>query len=241
MRWTTLLICQKRNDSPLIRGKGGLRPLSRWVDLLTDRVRFHVKHSEIWVRCANWAGFDLDTAARDRLEIYESWLGTEAIAAGGLGPAEKDRLHDRHIGDSLLFAGGLVAIPDQVLDIGSGAGLPGIPLAIMMGNHHFTLLDRSGRRVDLLRRVTRILELENVIVEQGEIYDRSRQETAVVSRATIPPDQARALFKSLLLPGGVAVLGGSWTQPPDHDGWDVLEIPATVLDHRIWLLIMRQT
>ncbi len=209
--------------------------------LKTDKVRFHVKHSEVWARCAAWAGIQLDSEANARLEVYEQWLATEAIDAGGLGPRERDRVHDRHIGDSLLFAGGLDPNPENVLDVGSGVGLPGIPLAIAMGGTSFTLLDRSGRRVDLLRRVTRILELENVTVEQGEIKARSRQEAAIVSRATLPPNQARALFSHMLRPHGVAVLGGSWTQPPVDEGWTVIEIPPTVLDHRIWLLMMRQT
>jgi 16S rRNA (guanine527-N7)-methyltransferase len=186
-------------------------------------------------------GVDLDPTAIERLTIYEHWLGNEAIPAGGLGPGERHRLHDRHIGDSLLFAAGFEMIPDGVLDLGSGVGLPGIPLAIMLGDTKFTLVDRSGRRVDLIRRATRILELENVTVEHGEIRDRTEQVMALVSRATMPPDSAREIFSTLLLPGGTAVLGGSWTKPPEHEGWIRVEIPPRVLDHRIWLLIMRQT
>jgi 16S rRNA (guanine527-N7)-methyltransferase len=179
--------------------------------------------------------------ALDRLAIYERWLGNEAIAAGGLGPGELHRLHDRHVGDSLLFAVGLDPTPAHVLDLGSGVGLPGIPLAILLGATRFTLLDRSRRRVDLMRRAVRILELENVTVEQGEIEDWPDLEMAVVSRATLPPDRASALISPLLQPGGVAVLGGSWAQRPDHPGWVTREIPAKVLDHTIWLLIMRRT
>jgi len=237
MRWTTLPISLKRNDPYPFGGKG---PLEGGPEA-TDRVSFHVKHSQIWARCAQWVGVDLDPGAIERLDVYERWLDEEAIPAGGLGPGERHRLHDRHIGDSLLFAGGFDAIPDQVLDLGSGVGLPGIPLAIMLGDTNFTLLDRSGRRVDLMRRVTRILGLENVTVEQGEICDRSHQVTALVSRATIPPDQAREIFSPLLLPGGTAVLGGSWSHPPEYEGWTRVEIPPRVLDHTIWLLIMRQT
>jgi 16S rRNA (guanine(527)-N(7))-methyltransferase RsmG len=207
----------------------------------TDRVRFHVKHTETWLRCADWIGLDLAATAIERLEHYQNWLGSEAIPAGGLGPGESSRLHDRHIGDSLLFAGGFDFIPDRVLDVGSGVGLPGIPLAIVLGSTQFTLLDRSGRRVDLLGRVTRILELENVTVEQGEIEAYPKQEIALVSRATFPPDRARELLSPLLLPHGTAVIGGSWNQPPSSAGWNVIEIPPTVLDHTIWLLMMRRT
>jgi len=200
-----------------------------------------VKHRELWARCADWVGVNLDSPALDLLDRFQRWLSEEAIIAGALGPGELQRLHDRHLGDSILFAAGFDSPPDQVLDIGSGVGLPGIPLAILWGGTQFTLLDRSRRRVDLMRRVVRILDLENVTVEQGEIEHRADLETAMVSRATLAPDRARALIRPRLAANGVAVLGGSWRLRPEHDGWATLEIPATVLDHTIWLLIMRQT
>jgi 16S rRNA G527 N7-methylase RsmG len=184
---------------------------------------------------------ELDLTALDRLDRYERWLGEEAIVSGGLGPAESNRLHDRHIGDSMLFASGFGDVPGQVLDIGSGVGLPGIPLAVLFPRTEFILLDRSGRRTDLARRATRILELENVQVEQGEFEHHRRQESVIVSRGTLPPDRSRDVIQSLLHPGGLAILGGSWTQRPEYEGWSTVEIPATVLDHTIWLLIMRQT
>ena len=193
------------------------------------------------MRCAESVGLELDSTALDRLDGYQRWLADEAIVSGGLGSAEANRLHDRHLGDSILFATGFDSIPDQVLDLGSGVGLPGIPLSILWERTRFTLLDRSGRRADLMRRAVRILDLENVTVEQGEIENRPDLETAVVSRASLPPDRARDLIGPRLRPGGVAVLGGSWRQRPDHAGWVTLEIPAAVLDHTIWLLIMRDT
>ncbi|MDP9495383.1 MAG: class I SAM-dependent methyltransferase [Actinomycetota bacterium] len=200
-----------------------------------------MKHRDIWLRCADWVGVELDETDLDRLDSYQRWLAEEAIPAGGLGPGESHRLHDRHLGDSILFAAGFDSTPDQVLDLGSGVGLPGIPLAILWGDTRFILLDRSGRRVDLLRRAVRILELENVTVEQGEIEQPSHQGMAVVSRATLPPNRARERITPWLLPGGMAVLGGSWERRPEHQGWVTLEIPAQVLDHTFWILIMHQT
>jgi 16S rRNA (guanine527-N7)-methyltransferase len=183
----------------------------------------------------------LGASALERLDIYRRWLGSEAIPAGAVGPGERDRLHDRHLGDSILFGAGLDPSPEHVLDIGSGAGLPGIPLAILMEQTRFTLLDRSVRRAELMRRAVRILELENVSVVQGEIEQRPDQEMAVVSRGTFPPARAQTVIGPRLGPGGVAVLGGSWVDRPQHRGWATIEIPATVLDHTVWLLIMRHT
>ena len=153
---------------------------------------------------------------------------------------EADRLHDRHIADSLLFAT-LLEQPDRVVDLGSGAGLPGIPLAVMLPETQFVLLDRSGKRVDLMRRAKRILELENVEVVQGEIDGLSQPMPALVSRATLPPDRARPVLWPLLEPGGRAVLGGSWVVAPKHEGFETVSVESKILDRTIWLLIMRRT
>jgi 16S rRNA (guanine(527)-N(7))-methyltransferase RsmG len=174
----------------------------------------------------------------DILDQYRDWLLTEAVTAGGLGPNERLRVDNRHIGDSLLFARGFEA-PERILDVGSGVGLPGIPLSVVMPDTSFVLLDRSGRRVELMRRVCRILQLTNVEVIQGDIEEWDDKFDGIVSRGSLSPEQATGVFPRLLHPGGVAVLGGSWASPPSVSGFELLEVPATVLDQRVWLLIMR--
>jgi 16S rRNA (guanine(527)-N(7))-methyltransferase RsmG len=201
---------------------------------------FHVKpQASTWLRCGQWAGFDLSRSQISRLTEYRQWLLTEGVAAGGIGPNEKDRIDNRHIGDSLLFAAGFDPPPSRVLDVGSGVGLPGIPLSIMMPETGFTLLDRSGRRVDLMRRVSRVLDLPNVEVIQGDVADWETTVDGIVSRASLSPESATTIFPRLLRPGGCAVIGGSWAAPPVVFGFDLLEVPAMVLDQTVWLLIMR--
>lgn len=200
---------------------------------------FHVK-PEVWASCIRWAGIDIDEGQIGLLEQYREWLLTEAVDAGGLGPNERDRIDNRHIGDSLLFAGGFSGPPDQILDVGSGVGLPGIPLAVVMGDTQFHLLDRSRRRVDLMRRIARMLDLPNVEVIHGDIAGWDRQVAGIVSRASLSPDRALSSFGRLLAPGGTAVIGGSWAAKPEVAGFEFLEVPATVLDQTVWLLIMRQ-
>jgi 16S rRNA (guanine527-N7)-methyltransferase len=174
------------------------------------------------------------------LERYRSWLLDEAVVAGGLGPNEIDRIDNRHIGDSLVFAGGFAEIPDEILDVGSGVGLPGIPLAVVMPDTRFLLVDRSGRRVELMKRAVRVLGLENVEIIHADIRDRDQPVAGIVSRGSLSPDQALTSFKRLLKPGGVAVVGGSWANKPEVSGFEPLEVPATVLDQKVWLLIMQQ-
>ena len=139
-------------------------------------VLFHVKPShQLWSRCARWAGFDPSTDQLALLDRYRDWLLTEAMMAGGLGPNEGPRVDSRHIADSLLFARGFEQTPSRVLDVGSGVGLPGIPLSIVMPDTEFVLLDRSRGRVELMRRVSRILDLPNVEVREGDIAGWAEQ------------------------------------------------------------------
>jgi 16S rRNA (guanine527-N7)-methyltransferase len=180
----------------------------------------------------------LPSPALERLERYRVWLEEEAIPAGAVGRGEAGRLEQRHVADSLLFA---LALPreGEVWDLGSGAGLPGVPLAIMLPGASLRLVERSGRRASLLRRAVRVLELDNVEVLQLDVRSLEGSVPAIVSRAGLPPDQARKVIWNLLEPGGVAVLGGSWHSRPTVPGWEVMEIPLEVLDQPVWLLIMR--
>jgi 16S rRNA (guanine527-N7)-methyltransferase len=194
----------------------------------------------MWRRCAEWAGIELGSDQIDRMQRYRRWLNEEAVRAGGLGPDEPGRIDRRHIGDSILFAKCL-ATPELVVDFGSGAGLPGIPLAITLPAVEFLLIDRAGRRVDLLRRAARILDLPNVQVLQGDLDTIPNRPPAIVSRATLVPQDAAARLAPRLGPGGVLVLGGSWVASPAFPGWITIEVPASILDHEVWLLMMRAT
>lgn len=198
---------------------------------------FHVKHV---IAAARYSGVDLDRGQLDLLTRYGEWLGSEGIAAGGIGPDEVARIEKRHLADSLLFASQFPHDSSEVLDLGSGVGLPGIPLAVALPQVRFTLIDRSGRRQDLLKRVIRILGLENCQAIQGEIESLQMTAPVVVARASLPPDEMRPVTQRLLSPGGLAVIAGSWRDRPEHFGWTSVEIPADVLDHPVWLLIMRR-
>jgi 16S rRNA G527 N7-methylase RsmG len=182
----------------------------------------------------------LDEEAAGKLERYRSWLVDEAVPAGGLGPNEVDRLGDRHIADSLLFATKL-GNPGTVWDLGSGVGLPGIPLAISMPDTLFTLVDRSGRRVDLMRRAVRILDLANVKVEMVDLERLRGSVEAIVARAVASPEALLPVARGHLRPGGIALVGGSWVSPPRIAGWETVEVGSLALDRPVWLLMMRHS
>ncbi|MGD2044539.1 MAG: class I SAM-dependent methyltransferase [Acidimicrobiia bacterium] len=192
------------------------------------------------IAAARYAGIDLDQGQLHRLERYGEWLESEGTTGGGIGPDEAVRIERRHLADSLLFASQFPHDCAEVLDVGSGVGLPGIPLAVVLPGTSFTLIDRSGRRVDLLRRAIRILDLGNCQVVQGEIEAWRRTAPVLVARASLPPDEMRPVAQRLVRPGGVAVLAGSWRERPHYTGWTTIEIPSDVLDQPVWLLIMRR-
>ena len=192
----------------------------------------------MWRKATRWAGRTIDGGQLARLDRYRNWLLQEAVAAGGIGPGEQDRIDTRHIAESLLFSFALTDV-SSVVDLGTGVGLPGIPLAIVLPDTEFVLVDRSQRRVDLTRRVVRILGLENVQVFQGEIGQLGTTWPALVSRATVSPKQMRDRYLRYIDPAGVMVLGGSWVSAPQWPCWETVTVPQSILDHEVWLLIMR--
>jgi 16S rRNA (guanine527-N7)-methyltransferase len=217
---------------------------------------FHGKHPAVGDlpavvhRAAAWAGLSLSDRAAAQLILYHDWLATEAIVAGGLGPAEAPRLWERHIADSLVCGYAWAGTPPRTMaDLGSGVGLPGIPLAIVFSTTDVTLIDRSGRRCGLLRRIGRVLDLEVTVVEAdvAAVTASRNRFAAVVSRATFPPGDAVGMAASLLEPGGTAIIplqrGGA---PPTLGEPSVatvttslVAVPDNVLDATVWLLRMQ--
>jgi 16S rRNA (guanine527-N7)-methyltransferase len=203
-------------------------------------------------RAADFAGIRLTDEQAGQLEQYADWLTSEAIPAGGLGPREGERIWPRHIGDSLTFGAGWAEPPLEILDVGTGVGLPGIPLAIAFPDCSVTLLDRGGRRIRLLHRAIRILDLRNVVIAQGDAFAVGDEWGGLAFRASIPPPEAVGLANRLLEPGSTAVMGLSTRHEEPERAKDLVslaaalgleaevrQVPKEVLDGTSWLLIMR--
>ncbi len=210
-----------------------IRPRHSWGTL-----RGMVEHA--LTRAAAFAGIELVEQAEVLLTTYAAWLREEAIPAGGLGPGEGPAVERRHVADSLTFAVGWRGIPppDTIVDLGSGVGLPGIPLAITHPTAQVVLVERSGRRARLARRACRVLGLENVEVIEEDLCRRRRPAEAVVARGVMPPAALLPVLRRLVAPGGVGVVGGSHRSEPRVVGYRVVPIPAEVLDQPAWLLMM---
>lgn len=200
---------------------------------------FHVERLEQLALLSSDFGFPLDHRQLESLGRYRDWLEDEAVQAGGIGPNEGPHLLERHVADALTWLQPLERAPVTMLDIGSGVGLPGIPLAIAIPVTEITLLDRSGRRCGLLRRAVRVLGLDNVDVQQRDVTEWDAQADLVVSRASLPPEHLLPHLKRLA--GSLAIVAGSTTAAVEIPGYSTVKIESRYLDSPRWLLIMRQS
>lgn len=180
-------------------------------------------------------------AALEVLESYADWLSTEGVRIGGIGPHEPERIDQRHISDSLVFAEAWAPTrPATLLDVGTGVGLPGLPLAILLPDTKVLLIDRSSRRMAAVRRVVRMLGLGNVTAEVADLTELAGEFEAVVARAVAQPSVLRPHLERLLAPGGCGVVGGSRAESIHCPGYETIQVGVTILDPPAWLLRIRR-
>ena len=128
-----------------------------------------------------------------------------------VSPGDLDRFEERHIRDSLRARRWVQRCPPgPAVDVGSGAGLPGIPLAIADPRRRWCLLEPRQRRAAFLEEVVRDLELTNVEVRAQTAEQAAAELGAVhsvaVARALAPPAAALEILRPLVVPGGTVLL-----------------------------------
>lgn len=133
---------------------------------------------------------DLDPQVQSRLSqlhaLYSEW--NEKINV--VSRKDIDNIYEKHILHSLAIAKFATFKPGTaVLDIGTGGGFPGIPLAIMFPETQFHLVDSIGKKIKVVQGVAEALKLQNVKAEQARVEDSSRKYDFIVSRAVAPMDQ----------------------------------------------------
>lgn len=124
-----------------------------------------------------------------RLNRYVDILRSRGVAWGLLGPNEADRLWDRHILNSAALSG-LIAADSAVADVGSGAGLPGIPLALLRPDLRMMLIEPLLRRFSFLAQTVEELQItDRVEVVRSRAEDHHQTYDVVVARALAPLDR----------------------------------------------------
>ncbi|EMG6373048.1 16S rRNA (guanine(527)-N(7))-methyltransferase RsmG [Salmonella enterica subsp. diarizonae serovar 11:k:z53] len=137
------------------------------------------KHS----RLLDEAGISLTDHQKTQLVAYVDMLHKWNKAYNLTSVRDPAEMVVRHILDSIVVAPYLQG--QRFIDVGTGPGLPGIPLAIVLPDAHFTLLDSLGKRVRFLRQVQHELKLENITPVQSrvEAYPSEPPFDGVISRA----------------------------------------------------------
>jgi len=138
---------------------------------------------------------------------YADLLTTTGIEWGLVGPGEAGRIWERHLLNcAVLGAGGMIPDGVDVVDVGSGAGLPGIPLAIARPEVPVTLLEPKLRRVKFLELAVGRLRLDGQVqVVRGRAENGASvagQFAAVVCRAVAPLERLIGWCEPLMAPGG---------------------------------------
>ncbi len=135
---------------------------------------------------------------------YAELLADVGVRRGLIGPREVPRLWERHLLNCAVLSD---VVPDgvSVCDVGSGAGLPGIPLALARGDLRITLLEPLLRRTTFLEEVVSLLGLDNVTVVRGraeEMIGNLPPVDVVTARAVAPLDRLAGWGIPLLRPHG---------------------------------------
>ena len=125
--------------------------------------------------------------ADDALHSYAKWLVTAGVERGIIGPREADRVWDRHISNCAAMAE-LLPQDSHIVDIGSGAGLPGLVLAIVRPDIKVTLIEPLQRRCDFLNEVIADLKItDRVNVVRGRAQDSKGINADVVTARAVAP------------------------------------------------------
>jgi 16S rRNA (guanine527-N7)-methyltransferase len=164
---------------------------------------FHVKHVDVPAPPPAAAAVFGDSLGR--AEQYAQILAGPGVERGLIGPREADRVWERHLLNSAALTE-LLGRGDQIADIGSGAGLPGIPLALARPDLRVTLIEPLLRRSDFLREVIDDLGVDVAVVrgraEEQAVRQQVGEMDAVVSRAVASLDKLTRWSAPLLRSGG---------------------------------------
>lgn len=157
------------------------------------------------------AGVEVEDAPAEASEVFgDSWELAQAYARmlvdqgelrGLIGPRELPRLWSRHILNSTAVARFL---PDgaAVADVGSGAGFPGVVLAVMRPDIEMNLIEPMERRVEWLHDVVHALDLQNVTVRRARAEEVDEEFDAVTARAVAALRKLVPWVGPLVAPGG---------------------------------------
>ena len=144
--------------------------------------------------------------------LYRDWNSKINV----ISRKDIDNLYEHHVLHSLAIAKFLPFQPGTtILDVGTGGGFPGIPLAILFPECQFLLIDSIGKKIKVASEIAKALGLTNVICKQERAEEEKQKFDFIVSRAVMPmPDLVKLVRKNVkptpmnAIPNGLIVLKG---------------------------------
>ena len=152
----------------------------------------------------------------DQLIIYHNWLCNTGIKTGLISPKSKQFVWDEFVVHSLYFGKIISELPseiDVISDLGTGGGIPGIPIGIT-GNFRVNLIDVKERRVFELSRLIKILNKNNITAIQDDAYSYINKGGFLVSRCFI---SSKNVINSLKTNNNTTYLVSSSGEQLDYD------------------------
>ena len=188
-----------------------------------------MKH-EAWAQDARRLGLSLSSAQLNQLAAYERLLQRTAVPRGMIAASDGARLWERHIADGLR---GAPEVPGgaRIADLGSGAGIPGVPLAIALPDSAVELVEPRRQRAAFLEAVVDDLRLSTVKVHPHRAEDVSGSFQVCVARAFSSPLATWLAAQPLLSPGGFVIYwAGERFDPGELDEAGVPRMVSTRSD-----------
>lgn len=144
--------------------------------------------------------------------LYRDWNSKINV----ISRKDIDNLYEHHVLHSLAIAKWIPFQPGTtIMDVGTGGGFPGIPLAILFPECQFLLIDSIGKKIKVASEVAQALGLTNVVCKQERAEEEKQKFDFIVSRAVMPlPDLVKLVRKNIsakqrnAVPNGIIVLKG---------------------------------
>ena len=170
--------------------------------------------------------------------MIERWL-EELVATPGLTAVSGEEARRVHVDESLAALDVVSSFEGPIVDVGSGGGAPGIPLAVALPDREVTLLEATRRKCDFLERWT--AELPNLSVVCGRAEEQPVDSWGVaVAKALAPPPVAAEWCLPLVAPGGAAVLYVGPTAQADRVAEVAKLLAAELAESPPGLLVLRK-